>query len=272
MITGIFAALMKDVFKPQNTSLLPSWNADATIGDIENVFESDICDFVDKSVSAIQNIETKISESMQSAENAKERAEHAWGIKVGFFNKGEIIDRLQDATRDMGKALLDSAEAQQLLFKHQCILVNVCKKLFEIGVRNIDTIEKTITAIELKLKGASEEELSELARTELLDVVRRLKAQEDIFCKQKKMNEKIKSLSVVVGELAEGQKIYSNQQAEWETSFAQFKNGVNEKMKPYVEGFESAIIQESKNKKKNSKIAVASMLCSFIAIVLSVVL
>lgn len=265
MIGGIFKAMLQDTFgeKP----LLLSSGSGEKPKDVEMATEEAIYEFVNERVGVIEDIETKVSESMQSAESAKEQSEYAWGKQVGFFNKGEIIDRLQNATRDIGKAVAVSAETQQLLFKHQCILAKVCKKLFEIGIKNLATTQSTIRAIEMRLKGASEEEISELAKTELMNVVRQLKVQEDIFVKYQRMSEKVKGLETTVNELSDTQKKVIVAQKSIES-------GVDEKVKAYiekVESLENKIVQMPESKKLSTKLAVVSMVCSLIAIVLSVV-
>lgn len=265
MIAGIFKTMLQDVFNPMH--LLLSSGSGEKPKDVEMATEEAIYEFVNERVGVIEDIETKVSESMQSAESAQKQAEYAWGKQVGFFNKGEIIDRLQNATRDIGKAVAVSAETQQLLFKHQCILANVCKKLFEIGIKNLATTQSTIRAIEMKLKGASEEEISELAKTELMNVVRQLKAQEDIFIKHQRMSEKLKGLETTINELSDTQKkVIDNQKA--------IKSGVDETARTYiekVENLENKVAQMPESKNLSTKLAVVSMVCSLIAIVVSVV-
>jgi hypothetical protein len=266
MIAGIFKVMLQEAFWPKN--LLLSSGGEKKIKDVEDITtEGDILKFVEESVTVIENIETKVSESMQRAEDAKKQADYAHGKKVGLFNKGEIITRLQNATCDISESITVSAEAQRLLFKHQCILADVCKKLFEIGIRNIDMTQKTICAIEMRLKGASEEEISDLARTELLNVVRQLKAQEGLYFKHQRMSEKVKRLETIINELSDTQKKMIVAQKSIE-------NGVDEKTKACIgkiESLENKVAQMPESKNLSTKLAVVSMVCSLIAIVLSVV-
>lgn len=202
MIDNIFSVLMKEAFGAVFKSPQLKYNGESVEPeeDITDLSVDGIYDLVSKSVDSISEIEDKVASSMQNAEDAKSDAENAWRKNVGFFNKGEIIENLQRATKKVAHAAADSAETQQLLFKHQCILANVCKKLFAIGITNLATTQNTIRAVEMKLKGASEEEISQLARVELMNVVRQLKAQEDIFNKQQMMADKIKGLNNSINE------------------------------------------------------------------------
>lgn len=57
--------------------------------------------------------------------------------------------------------------------------------------------------LELKLKGASEEELDELARREIISVVKQLKAQEDIMKKQSDLSDKVRIHESRINELTD---------------------------------------------------------------------
>ena len=68
-------------------------------------------------------------------------------------------------------------------FEYQKKLGEITKYLFGLGVTNIAMNRSVVRELELKLQGASAEELDEFARRELLGVVKQLKAQEDIMKK-----------------------------------------------------------------------------------------
>ena len=98
-------------------------------------------------------------------------------------------------------------------------------------------------------------------------MVRQLKAQEDIFVKHQRMSEKVKGLETTINELSDTQKkVISAQKS--------IENDVGEKTKAYVEKIESLenkIAQMPESKNLSTKLAVVSMVCSLIDIVLSVV-
>ncbi|WP_132470456.1 hypothetical protein [Novosphingobium sp. ST904] len=79
--------------------------------------------------------------------------------------------------------------AQKISFDFQARLAEVTKYLFKLGVGNIAATRIVVRELEMRLHGASDEELSDLARQEVLSVIRQLKEQEDLLWKQKKMNE-----------------------------------------------------------------------------------
>ena len=79
-------------------------------------------------------------------------------------------------------------------FEYQKRLTNISYGLFRLGATNIAYNRSLVREIELRLKGASEKEISELARNELVRVVTQLKEQEDLQKKLARLKEEVKTL------------------------------------------------------------------------------
>lgn len=107
----------------------------------------------------------------------------------GFFTdkKKAAIEELQLAGIALAHAVTSGTEAQKLSFEMQKRLAEVTKYLFTLGVSNIAANRTVVRELEMRLRSASEEELSELARTEVLSVIKQLKEQEDLLRKQDQM-------------------------------------------------------------------------------------
>lgn len=163
---------------------------------VENKNEKDVTELVNNCFLRIEDIEKKIANSELSAKSAKESADKAMSVERHFFQNttAKIVDQLQPAVKDLANAIEVSAETQKLLFEHQTILAECCRSLFGMGVSNITMIRCTINTIKMKLEKASDEEISEMAKQELLNVVRQLKMQEDLFSKQEKIGTKVKGM------------------------------------------------------------------------------
>lgn len=101
------------------------------------------------------------------------------------------------------RAQICSAEAQEVSFTYQQKLAEMTKFLFALGVSNIAMNRSIVRELELKLKGASEEELDELARREIISVVKQLKAQEDIMKKQSDLSDKVRIHESRINELTD---------------------------------------------------------------------
>ena len=121
------------------------------------------------------------------ASKALETTKWASYKPTGLFQKEEAIEALQSATVQISEAKTASAEASNVSFEYQKKLGEMTRFLFGLGVSNIAMNRSVIRELELRLKGASVEELDALAQQELLGVIKQLKAQEDIMKKQSEL-------------------------------------------------------------------------------------
>lgn len=146
---------------------------------------------VKKQINDLKILEKQIQKAVESAEAAKERAEDAQ-VSAGVGKKKAAIKLLQNVTKGMADAQISAADAQKLLFEYQTKLTEISKFLFNLGVSNIAMNRSVVRELELKLKNASEEEISEFAKQELKNVIIQLKAQEDIMEKLGSVTGKVK--------------------------------------------------------------------------------
>ena len=158
----------------------------------EDIRPEDIPVVISNSFDLIKKLEIKIEQAEEAAENAKGRATSAWSENAGLFNRKNAVEALQDSGRDTASALVDGIEAQRLSFELHGQLAEITKYLFALGVGSIALNRSIVRELELKLTGASKEKLSELAKLEIISVIRQLKAQEDMMSKQEKMNNILK--------------------------------------------------------------------------------
>ena len=132
----------------------------------------------------ISEVDRKISNAVSRAEEAKQLADEASQKNAGwsFFgsDKKEAIEALQSAAKSQANALSDSVDANKELFNNQKKMSEALRYLFGLGVANMAANRTVVRELELKLKNASQEELSELARQEITNVILQLRAQEDM--------------------------------------------------------------------------------------------
>ena len=132
----------------------------------------------------ISEVDRKISNAVSRAEEAKKLADEASQKNAGwsFFgsDKKEAIEALQSAAISQANALSDSVDANKELFNNQKKMSEALRYLFGLGVANMAANRTVVRELELKLKNASQEELSELARQEITNVILQLRAQEDM--------------------------------------------------------------------------------------------
>lgn len=132
----------------------------------------------------ISEVDRKISNAVSSADKAKKLADEASQKNAGWSllgsDKKEAIEALQSAAISQANALSDSVDANKELFNNQKKMSEALRYLFGLGVANMAANRTVVQELELKLKNASQEELSELARQEITNVILQLRAQEDM--------------------------------------------------------------------------------------------
>lgn len=164
------------------------------------ISESQVPSIMQEQFRQLRAVKSKVSIATNKAESAQGKARYASAKFAGLFQKKEAIEALQDAAVDLADAQVAAAEAQEVSFEYQKKLGEITKYLFELGVTNIAMNRSVVRELELKLQGASAEELDEFARRELLGVVKQLKAQEDIMRKQSELSEHVRDHERLIAE------------------------------------------------------------------------
>ena len=144
-------------------------------------------------------LQYNVEKSLNMAIEAKIKSEDAH-VKMGIFDwsKKDAIKLLQEASKGLAEGIMTAAEAQKVSFEYQTKLTEITKFLLRLGLSNIAMNRSVVRELELKLKGASEEEISDLAKQELKNVIMQLKAQEDIMNKQAKLTDKVKQQNKLI--------------------------------------------------------------------------
>ena len=157
-----------------------------------NVDEKQIPAIVQEQFGELRRYKSSVDLSTKKAGTALKSAKNAKRMSARLGHKKAAIESLQDAVVDNADALGSFADAQEVSFEYQQKLGEICKYLFGMGVSNIAANRSVIRELEMKLSGASQEELDELARQEIYGVIRQLKAQEDIMQKQNFLTDEVR--------------------------------------------------------------------------------
>ena len=168
------------------------------------------------SVDSLKKIQSKISETRKQANNAKDQAMSAWRVEVGFWHRTTpALEALQRAGKSQSEALVGISEGQELLFAQQCILAQLTKNLFMLCMENKARALIAVKQIRAQLQGASQEEISDIARNEMQKTIQQLKRQIDIIEQQERLQNKVNSLENELGDTRK----------KLEKKFAQSENG-----------------------------------------------
>ena len=179
---------------------------------IPEISDEELPQVINDYFTELQKLKNSVNESLEEASIAKESAETAsrwvkdehgfWIFKWTSKNTEETVNNLQKAATDLAKALQTSAQAQKVSFENQEKIGQITRYLFALGVSNMAANRSVVNRLRQELKGTPKSKLNEMARREIYAVIRQLKAQEDLWNKQKTQgeilrehNDKIKQLS-----------------------------------------------------------------------------
>lgn len=173
-------------------------SSDSETQDIQFVAvdEKMLPELIQGQIGKLKELDEGVIKALDAAKKAEEKADRAKNLSAGWSlfggDKKKAIEGLQQAGVELAGAVQSGAKAQKLSFEFQTRIVDVTKYLFNLGVGNIAANRVVVRELELRLSGASKEQLSDLARQEVVSVIRQLKDQEDLLRKQERMQERIK--------------------------------------------------------------------------------
>lgn len=158
--------------------------------DVNTVNENQLPTVISSQFKELTELENNVVKAMDMATQAKRKANDAQ-VSAGLFKKKKAIEALQEAVKGQANALIPIVDAQKLLLKYQAGLTKITIFLANLGAQNLAMNRAVVRELELRLKGASDEEFSDLAKQELIKVIADLKNREDIMNKQDKIAENV---------------------------------------------------------------------------------
>ena len=150
-----------------------------------NVNESQIPALIQSQFKQVSKLKKEISKATNEAFLTKEEVVASIG-KAGGGTKG-AISTLQNATIDLANAQVVAIKAQTKSFEYQQKLADITKYLFGLGVSNIAMNRVVVSELEAKLRNASENEIDDLARNEIENLLHQLKEQQDFEYKHNEL-------------------------------------------------------------------------------------
>ena len=147
------------------------------------------------------NIKSKIESTLKNADNAKEEIMDAGtndyktsGFNISFFKSSteESIKKMQESTYYLSNVVIDISNNQIIFWDYLKKISEITKFLFNLGISNIVANNIVVHYLEKKLSDASKEELDDLAREEVENVVKRLKKQQELESRYEDFKKHIK--------------------------------------------------------------------------------
>ena len=166
------------------------------------------------------NIKKEIEITLKNADDAKKEVMRAGtnDNKDSFFSNPfsktyseDSIIKIQEATYYLSDVVISLTKNQTIFWDYLKKISEITKFLFNLGISNIATNNIVVHYLEKKLSDASKEELDDLAREEVENVVKRLKKQQELESRyedfKKHIKEEMRSNQILIFELTDEIKI-----------------------------------------------------------------
>ena len=137
--------------------------------------------FISEQARSLSDFEEEKKKAERLAKEALDEAINAKNVELHWYKSDKTaIESLQKACKLQGDALESLAKAIKLSYINQKKIKDVTTFLLGLGLANTALNRMVIRELEMRLANASKEEIDELAKQELENVVKQLKAQEDL--------------------------------------------------------------------------------------------
>lgn len=149
---------------------------------------------IDSNLAKVTEIDRSLSRNLDKADHLKVKAQekHSAGWSWGGKDKRVAIEALQEVTSDMADCQIDIIRTQKDLYEGQKAMTQQMRALFQIGAMSITSNRMVCRELKMRLEHASREELSDLAREELLATIKQLEQMQDMLSVQERQNERIR--------------------------------------------------------------------------------
>ena len=186
--------IIERVFNSENPEILLE-------KELNNPFEN-LKEQSKKLIDIRQKVEDTLIEANLAKENvviAGTKEEKSFLERINPLSKSSTeisLDKIQGATYDLSRVVVNITENQTIFWDYLKLLSEITKFLFNLGIANTASNNIVVRYLEKKLANASKEELDDLAREEIENVVERLKKQQEIESKYENLkNEMRKEVS-----------------------------------------------------------------------------
>jgi hypothetical protein len=215
------------------------------ISEISQIDAKNLPSVISQQFTKITDLEKKVENAKKSAKDAKEKAKDAENKSAKLGHKKEAIEALQKATVEIAKSEGDIIDAMNVSFEYQQQLGQITQYLFMLGVSNIATTRTVIQQLRLEVQKAPKEKMSDLAKNEIMAVIRQLEAQEDMVAKQEKHAEALKKHKKLISEGIQKDKTQDAQISENAQDIDELERQDAEQDKLIAEGIEKDKTQDA---------------------------
>ena len=166
---------------------------------------SKIPGLVDEQIKKLKALDEKVQDVLANAKDAKDSADRARSCKksgVLGIARADALETISDAVKALGDANESNAQGLSEVFGFMQSLAEISKGLFGLESMSMVAHNTVVQQLELKMRGASGEELSELAQNELERTISILKNQGNVLAEQDKQKKRLEAMQLRLNALS----------------------------------------------------------------------
>lgn len=157
---------------------------------------------VEEQYGKLAKLDKQVGKAIKKAKSAEEAAEKAENCKKGLFRKKAALQTISGAVEALSEANMNNAQGLSEAFKFMQSLAEINQGLFGLAAMSTAANNTVLQQLELKLKGASAEKLSALARSELNRTISILKNQGNVLAEQDKQKKRLEAMQLRLNALS----------------------------------------------------------------------
>ena len=157
---------------------------------------------VEEQYGKLAKLDKQVGKAIKKAKSAEEAAEKAGNCKKGLFQKKAALQTISGAVEALSEANMNNAQGLSEAFKFMQSLAEINQGLFGLAAMSTAANNTVLQQLELKLKGASAEKLSALARSELNRTISILKNQGNVLAEQDKQKKRLEAMQLRLNALS----------------------------------------------------------------------
>lgn len=169
---------------------------------------------VEEQYGKLAKLDKQVGKAIKKAKSAEEAAEKAGNCKKGLFKKKAALQTISGAVEALSEANMNNAQGLSEAFKFMQSLAEINQGLFGLAAMSTAANNTVLQQLELKLKGASAEKLSALARSELNRTISILKNQGNVLAEQDKQKKRLEAMQLRLNALSNEGEQHDAQQDE----------------------------------------------------------
>lgn len=160
---------------------------------------------VNQQVKKLKALDEKVQDVLANAKDAKDSADRARSCKKsGVFGiaRADALETISDAVKALGDANENNAQGLSEVFGFMQSLAEISKGLFGLASMSMVAHNTVVQQLELEMRGASGEKLSELAQNELERTISILKNQGNVLAEQDKQKKRLEAMQLRLNALS----------------------------------------------------------------------